>query len=99
MKSGSKAGCAGAVWIHPLLFLVGFAKGAIFGHPEPQVMSATSGYGAVEHGLAGAMNAGQDILVHYVMTLGILAILVSVAGAGLAFSLKWMISVAKSDHR
>ncbi len=99
MKIASKVGCAGGVLVHPLLLLLAFAKGAVFGHPQPQVMSATSGYGAVEHGLAGGMNAVEDIFIHYVMTLGIAPVLVSLAGAGLAFFLAGVFSRTKSTPR
>jgi hypothetical protein len=99
MKNASKLGCAGGVLVHPLLFLLAFAKGVVFGHPQPQVMSATSGYGAVEDGLAGGMNAVEDLLIHYFMTVGIAPILVSLAGAGLAFLVTWVFSRTKSAQR
>lgn len=92
MKNATKTGCIGAVLVHPILFLLGFAKGVLFGHPEPQVMSATSGYGSFENGLAGGVNAVEDIAIHYIMTLGIAVIIVSLAGAGLAFLMSWIFS-------
>lgn len=98
MKSTSKVGCAGAVLVHPILFLLGFTKGVVFGYPQPQVMSATSPYGSVETGLAGGVNALEDILIHYVMTLGIAFVIVSLAGAVLAYLLMWFVSRIKSSR-
>jgi hypothetical protein len=98
MKSAAGIGCAGAVLIHPVLLLLGFAKGALFGHPQPQVMSPTSAHGSVESGFAGGVNAVEDILVHYVMTLGIALVIVSLAGTGLALFLMRILSIWRSPH-
>lgn len=95
MKNGTSIGCAGAILVHPVLFLLGFAKGVIFGHPQIQVMSATGGYGSVEYGLAGGFNAMEEILIGYVMTLGIALIIVSLAGVGMAYLLSWVVSRLK----
>ena len=98
MKAAAGVGCAGAVLIHPVLLLVGFAKGALFGHPQPQVMSATSAYGPVESGFAGGFNAVEDIFVHYVMTLGVALVIVSLAGTALALLLMRIASNWRSSR-
>ena len=99
MKKPSRIGCAGAVIVHPILFILGFAKGTLFGHPQPQPMSGTGGYGSVEHGMAGGINALADIFVHYVMTLGIAAIIISLGGAAVAYALVSITSRFSSAFR
>ncbi len=85
MKSIEKPGCVGAVLVHPLLFVLAFLKGAIFGHAQPIVMGAASGHGDVKTGAAGGMNAVEEVFIGYVMTLGIAPIIVSVIGVGLGY--------------
>ena len=87
MNKPSRIGCVGAVIVHPVLILVGFIWGTLFGYPEPQPMSGTSAYGSVDYGIAGGVNAVKDVFVHYVMTLGIAAIIVSIGGAAVAYVL------------
>ena len=98
VKNTPKVGCAGALLVHPVLFFLGFAKGVVFGHPQPRVMSPTSAYGNVEAGLAGGVNVLEDIVIHYVMTLGIAFVFVSLAGAVLAYSLTCVVSRFKSSR-
>ena len=98
MQSKLGVGCAGAVLIHPLLFLLGFGKGALLGHSQPQPMSPTTAYGSFEYGLAGGGNAVEDILIHYVMTLGLALLFVSFFGMGLAFLLARIVTNLKSPR-
>ena len=48
MAVKAAAGCLSAVLIHPLMFLLAFLFGAVFGYREVHVMSATSPYGSME---------------------------------------------------
>lgn len=77
MASRTTAGCLSAVLIHPLLFLLAFLFGVVFGYREVLVMSATSPYGSWENGLEGGGNAVTELLVIYVFTIGIVPLIIS----------------------
>jgi hypothetical protein len=70
----------GAVIVHPVLFLLTFAWGACFGAEQ----FIFHNDGTFSYGQQGGQNAMTTVGCYYLLTFGMLPLVVSATGAGLA---------------
>jgi hypothetical protein len=81
-RFGSGVAVFGALIVHPLLFFVAFLCGACFGASRLDLFLADNL--PTEYGLNGASNACERALIIYLWSIGIVPLIVSAIGAGLA---------------
>ena len=80
--SGCRAAVLGAALVHPLLFLLAFAWGAIFGARGGSMASADPG--PVQYGWEGGECAFASLFWGYISSCGMLPLIVSNIGAAVA---------------
>jgi len=90
-SSSTAAAFLGAIFIHPVVFAIAWLKGVVLGASVPMAPTPTT-----RHGIDGGFAAIEELLFLYVVTLGLLPLVISLVGAGCGVVLARRLSSAPS---